>query len=458
MTSDTITNRESLIGLQVRIPLKSRAKLFCSCENRSGMLPNTLICPRCLGVSKTKFEINKEALENAIRLGVALRCKTDRVVAFDRMYTSMEASPKGYQITQVNHPLCYDGYLNLQLNGSLNRIKIKTVHIEEDVAEFIQLPDESFIDFNSSGAPVVVVKTHKEINSPDTAFLFLNRLMQVTSYLNIAVLQDTSKPVHCSATVSIGVPGEDIYGTEKILPEFDSFHSLRHAIQDEVQRQQQLYKAQRSTYQMNFSIKEDQKFAVEKSTRTIPGTPETLIRPLIVSDELLNKLRGEIPELPEDKEIRLVYRHGINRTQADMISADQSIAEYFENLVVYVPPIAAVKWLLGAVFQVMFERKLNINEFPISAKRLGELINHLEQKTISNAAARTVFRQMLDDPRSSTEIIVDNMLYLKEDYDKLFAVPQCKSGDYMPNETDQKAKPQEIQSIFMSQLLETRKK
>ncbi|NOZ08250.1 MAG: hypothetical protein GXO91_05160 [FCB group bacterium] len=457
LNAETEQNWEPFIGLQIRISLATRTKLFCTCENRSGMLANSLICPHCLGVPATAPKVNREALAKALKLGLALNCKTNKTVVFDRKYTSMEASPKGYQITQLNYPLCYDGYLNLQLNGGLTRISIKTIHLEEDVAELKELPGESFIDFNRSGAPVVVISTRNKISSADAAYLFLNRLMQWVTYLKIANLQDVSRPVRCRATVCLGDTGNDRYIGGKEFPEMVSFHALRRALKAEIQRQRHNITGKiRTLYGDEVPVSAGNETDPANSSQRNATRAETSIAPILISEAFLDKLRSEIPELPEDKEIRLVYRYGINRTQADMISADPLIADYFENLVTYVTPLAAVKWLLGAVFHVMSEQQISISEFPISSRRLGELINHLEQNSITVEAARAVFQQMLEDPRSSTEIIVDKMLYIREDYDKLFAVPQRR---YSQNaDSDQQGDADEIQSLYLGQVWDLPKK
>lgn len=456
---DKIISRwEPDIALEVHFQLSTRSKMFCSCANQYGSTPNTLICPVCLGLPESVPALNKATVKYAVRLGLALDCQISQVLSFNRKNYNLPDLPKGYQITQHDHPICSGGFVKIHSNGQNQLINLDHIRLEERSGQMLQDSWETMIDFNCSGVPIVTIVTLPEIHSPVEARIFLERLKQTAKYLGISDCNVEKGHFSCDVKIGMRQRKNRINGRETEIRDLRSFRHVELAIRHEIKRQAAILEGGarviESILHWNESTGQTELLAVKDKLPEFRFFPETGMIIQTIDPSWITKIQGALPELPFEKENRLVYKYGINLTQADILAAEPELADCFEELSVYVKPKYAVKWILGEVLRAMHKLNVEISEFPVKPIRLGELVNHLEKKTITKISARKVFHQMLKDPRNSTEIILDQMLFIEEDYDKLLSVIQSVF-DANPEETLRyKEGDTNLKGLFIGQVMQ----
>jgi aspartyl-tRNA(Asn)/glutamyl-tRNA(Gln) amidotransferase subunit B len=417
-------NYEVVIGLEVHVHLKTRTKAFCGCSTEFGQKPNSQSCPVCLGFPGSLPVLNRRALEYAIKVALALNCQVQEYTKFDRKNYFYPDLPKNYQISQYDLPLSRDGFLEIHSDAGEKRIVIRRVHLEEDAGKLIHKEEESLVDFNRSGMPLLEIVSEPEIHSPDEAYDYLLALKSLIEYLGVSDCDMEKGTLRCDANISLRRPGAKELGVKAELKNMNSFKAVREALAFEIKRQSQLLDKSKAVTQETrlWDAKELQTLSMrsKEEAQDYRYFPEPDLSPFIIGRDTIENIRNSLPELPRPRQMRLMNKYGFCAKEAVLITSSKDVADYFEECVSLHPNAKSLfNWISGPIFFEMNERVLGINELGVKPQSLVDLIKFLEDGKISNLVAKDVLTQMIQSKKSAKEIIEEKGLTQISDADSL---------------------------------------
>ena len=400
---------EPVIGLEVHIQLRTESKMFCSCANRFGAEPNTLLCPVCLGLPGSLPVLNERAVGSVLRLALALGAEVHRRSIFARKNYFYPDMPKNYQISQYDEPVVTGGALDIGERGAPRLVPIHRCHLEEDTGKSFH-PEkqgdrrETRLDFNRAGVPLIEMVSEPALASSDEAYRYLTRLRQLVRVLGITDGDMEKGSLRCDANVSLRRPGAKELGTKTEIKNLNSIRAVERGIEAEIRRQAAILDAGGRVEQCTLLYDVDHDaLAVMRSKEFAHDYryfPEPDLPPLLVSDAALETARRELPELPAARAERFETALGLPAYDADVLTADYEVAGYFERVVAAgAEPKAASNWIMGEVARVSKERGWSVADvektFPPA--RLAALADLGKRGLVSGNLAKEVFAAMLDD-------------------------------------------------------------
>ncbi len=414
----------TVIGLEVHAQLLTASKMFCGCSaSYADAPPNSHVCPVCLGMPGVLPVINKKAVEFTIMTALALHCEIPPYSKFDRKNYPYPDLMKGYQISQYDLPMSRNGWLEIEVDGRPKRIGIRRVHLEEDTARLLHRIDPvtgeaySLIDVNRSGVPLMEIVTEPHISSPEEAGLFLRRLRQVLRYLGVSTGNMEEGSFRCDANVSIHREGAEELGTKVEIKNMNSFRAVERALAYEVERQKAILESGGTVIQETRGWVEDQGITVPQRTKEYAHDyryfPEPDLPPLVLSREWVEELRRRLPELPAQRKQRLMALYSLGSAEAELLTESRSWADYFEAAVQSRNGKLAKaigNWILGELRGYLNERRMEIEESPVSPENLAELVELIESGRISRPLAKQVFSAMFDTRKSALQIMEEQKL------------------------------------------------
>lgn len=395
-----------VIGLEVHTQLSTRTKLFCGCERSFGEDPNIHTCPVCLGLPGSLPVPNATALEYAIRLGLALDCQIDRHSFFTRKSYFYPDVPRNYQITQTggmpiyDHPICTGGKLRIQGDGIDKTIEIVRIHMEDDAGKLLhdRGPDSLF-DANRAGTPLCEIVTGPDMRSIPEAILYLQRLKQIVEFLGVSDGNMEEGNFRCDVNVSLRKDENAPFGTRVELKNMNSFSNIEKAVQSEIARQAEILDNGGTVLQETRGF--DVARGITRSLRSKEDAqdyryfPEPDIVPLHVTDEQIERIRAEMPELPEARVRRYVDELGLPEYDARVITAEKSLADWYEGILkAGAGAKVASNWFMGEVLRTVKETGKSITELPLTPAHIAQLIARIEDNTINGKIAKDVFADM----------------------------------------------------------------
>ncbi len=408
---------QPVIGLEVHIQLKTRTKLFCSCPVEFGEEPNTIVCPVCLGFPGVLPVLNDEAVRLGIKAALALNCQVQRVSSFSRKHYFYPDLPKGYQITQQERPLAINGCL--ETKGK--EIRIRQLHLEEDAGKLLHTRTSTLVDFNRCGIPLIEIVTEPDFESPEEVISFFTELRSILRYTDVSSGDMEKGHIRCELNVSLK-RGEE-FGVRREIKNLNSLKSVREALNYE-------FNLQRMILASGGQIEQETLLWDEREGKTKPMRKkeeaedyryflEPDLPPLVISEEEIERLRKELPELPKEKRRRFVSLYQLSEYEAGILTRDKGLAEYYEEVVKGVggreTGKLAANWVINEVVRMLNEENLSIEEFKISPRALSELLTFLKEGKITQRSAKEVFFQMARGERGAKEIIEKEGLE-KEEY------------------------------------------
>ncbi|MBU0709689.1 MAG: Asp-tRNA(Asn)/Glu-tRNA(Gln) amidotransferase subunit GatB [Candidatus Omnitrophica bacterium] len=421
---------EAVIGLEVHLHLNTATKAFCGCSTAFGSEPNTQVCPVCLGLPGSLPVLNQQALDFAIKVALAFNCKVQEYTKFDRKHYFYPDLPKNYQISQYDLPLSRDGFLDIYLDGTPKRIGILRIHLEEDAGKLIHQDEESEVDFNRTGVPLLEIVSQPEISSPQEAYEYLMALKSIVEYMGVSDCDMEKGSLRCDTNISIRKKGSKKLGTKAELKNLNSFKAVKDALSFEIKRQTEILESGDSIVQETrlWDVKEGKTL----SMRTKEGAqdyryfPEPDLPPFIIAREKIQKLKEAIPELPREKLLRFKKEYGVSEYDAKILVFSKKEANFAEELIKLYPqsnkkPI--VNWLIGPLVSLAGDQGCNVSELKIpgGSEELIKLIKLVEEDKISNLMAKTVLGDSLKSGVLSSKIIQDRNLFQISDTSSLEA-------------------------------------
>ena len=403
--ADLLAKYEPVIGLEVHAQLLTRTKLFCSCANRFGEEPNTLVCPVCLGLPGALPVLSREAVTLAIRAALATHCTVHEVSIWARKNYFYPDLPKGYQISQYDRPLAIDGWVEIPVaEGELRRVRVQRIHMEEDAGKLLHegfpwSAERSGVDFNRSGIPLIEIVSHPDLRRPEDAYEYLTALKAVLLYAGVSDCNMEEGSLRCDANVSVRRRGAEALGTRTEIKNLNSFRNVARALEHEIARQVAVLEAGGQVLQETRLFDADQgetaPMRSKEEAHDYRYFPEPDLPPLVVTKEWIEEVRRSLPELPVDKRRRFVREYSLPDYDAVVLTLSREVADYFEAVARDGgSPKSASNWVMNEVLRKLKEEGTEIGACRIRPPHLAELIHLIGAGTISGTIAKDVFERM----------------------------------------------------------------
>ena len=471
---------EPVIGLEVHAQLNTVTKIFCGCSTAFGAPPNTHTCPVCLGMPGVLPVLNRRVVDFTLRMALATHCNINSESRFARKNYFYPDLPKGYQISQYELPIASSGWIEIQVAGGRKRIGINRIHMEEDAGKLIHDPlrPVSRVDFNRTGVPLIEIVSEPDLRSPEEAGAYLRQLRAVVRYLGICDGNLEEGSFRCDANVSIRPFGEQMFGTRAELKNLNSFKHVEKALQYEIMRQTETLRDGGRVTQETRLWDPDRNRSTsmrgKEEAHDYRYFPDPDLLPLTISTEWIERVRKELPELPEAKRNRFVADYGLPAYDADLLTTDRELADYFETcLKTFDNPKPVSNWIMGPLLGLLNTAGKSIDASPISPENLGRLLQLIEAGVISGKIAKTVFDEMAVSGHAPDRIVkerglvqVSDASHIETAVEKVMAENAAEVQAYragktkllgffvgqVMRETKGKANPQVVNEVLKSKL------
>lgn len=414
-------NIEIVIGLEVHAQVMSKTKAFCGCSTQFGSEPNTQVCPICLGMPGVLPVYNKKALDFAIRTALATNCKISDFCKFDRKNYFYPDLPKGYQISQFDKPLGKNGFIEITLDGITKKISINRVHMEEDAGKLLHMNDSfqhaegSFVDLNRSGIPLLEIVSEPDLRSSAEAKEYLIKLRAILQYIEVCDGNMEEGSLRCDANISIRPKGSNVLGTKTEIKNVNSFRYIQKALDYEADRQIECLKNNGHIIQETRLYDSERGITVSMRSKEEAHDyryfPEPDLVPIIISQEWINEVKNNLPELPDKKCSRFIEQYKIPAYDAALITSDKPLANYFEKCIsLYNEPKNISNWIMSDILRILKEKNIRIEQFPVTPQMLIEMLKLSDKGIISGKIAKTVFEQMVSTGKNPDKIVEEHGL------------------------------------------------
>ena len=403
---------ETVIGLETHVQLSTKTKLFSRASTAFGASPNTNVNLIDCGLPGVLPSVNKEAFYKAIRFGMAVNAQINQTSIFDRKNYFYADLPKGYQITQMDLPIVLGGSIDIQLEGSVKTINITRAHLEEDAGKSIHDEYDGFsaIDLNRAGTPLLEIVSEPEISSAKEAVAYMKAMHQLVTYLDVSDGNMAQGSLRCDANVSIRKKGVKELGTRTEIKNINSFKFIEKAINFEIKRQIKILedgeKVTQETRLYDSSKDETRPMRSKEFANDYRYFPEPDLLPVIISDQEIQKIRDEFPELPKEKEARYQGELGLSEYDSQIISSSKSMADFFDASLEKTKNYSLLSnWLIGEISAYLNKEQIEIHESKLTADKVAMLINRIDDQTISGKIGKSIFEEMCISGSTPDEII-----------------------------------------------------
>ncbi len=420
---------ETVIGLEVHVELNTNTKIFCGCQNESGVEPNTNVCPVCTGQPGTLPVLNHQAVELALQAALALNCTVNQDCKFDRKNYFYPDLPKGYQISQYDQPIGEHGYVEIDLNGVRKKIGVHRLHLEEDAGKSTHAADGShtLVDYNRTGVPLIEIVSEPDIRSPEEARLYLEALKSIMQYCEVSDCKMEEGSLRCDANISLRPVGQEAFGSKAELKNMNSFRNVQKGLEYEEIRQAQVLEnggtVDQETRRFDETTQATVSMRSKEEAHDYRYFPEPDLVGLKVDNAWLEKARGALPELPLAKKERYMSEYSLPEYDAGVLTADKGVALYYERIVEQgTDPKTASNWVMGDLLAYLNAQGKSVANSPVSPEHLAELIAQVTSGKISTKQARDVFKLMCDTGKTAVSVISEQGMEQISDESALAAI------------------------------------
>ena len=403
---------ETVIGLETHVQLSTKTKLFSRASTAFGASPNTNVNLIDCGLPGVLPSVNKEAFYKAIRFGMAIDAQINQTSIFDRKNYFYADLPKGYQITQMDLPIVLGGSIDIQLEESIKTINITRAHLEEDAGKSIHDEYDGFsaIDLNRAGTPLLEIVSEPEISDAKEAVAYMKAMHQLVTYLDVSDGNMAQGSLRCDANVSIRKKGEKELGIRTEIKNINSFKFIEKAINFEIKRQIKLLengdKVTQETRLYDSSKDETRPMRSKEFANDYRYFPEPDLLPVVISDEEIQKIRNEFPELPKEKEARYQDKFGLSAYDSQIISSSKSMADFFDAAAEKIENYSLLSnWLIGEISAYLNKEQIEIHKSKLTSDNVAMLINRIDDQTISGKIGKSIFEEMCLSGSTPDEII-----------------------------------------------------
>jgi aspartyl-tRNA(Asn)/glutamyl-tRNA(Gln) amidotransferase subunit B len=451
---------EAVIGMEVHVEINSRSKVFCPCSTDFHAPPNTNVCPVCLGLPGVLPVLNRDMVDKSVAVGRALDCTISRWSKLDRKNYFYPDMAKNYQISQYDLPLCYDGRLEVEVDGQVKGIGITRAHIEEDTARNTHTlgGGMSGVDFNRSGVPLLEIVTEPDIRSAAEAYAYLTTLKHILQYLDVSDCNMEEGSLRAEANISIRPKGEEGFGKKTEVKNVASFHGVMKAIEYEIARQIRVIGEGGEVIQETRGWDADRGITFsqrqKESAHDYRYFPEPDLVPIVVDETWEQRIADSLPELPLPRKRRFQAQYGLSDYDAGVLTATRSMADYYEAVVsLDAPPKQAANWLMVDLQALVVDAGVEIGDCPVRPEGLAAMIGLIEDGTISGKIAKDVLAAMFDTGKAPGQIVEEKGLMQISDAGELEAVIRSIVAEYPDQVAQFRAGKQKVYGFFVGQVM-----
>lgn len=422
---------EPVIGLEIHFRINTKTKMFCRCSNIIfNEKPNSHVCPICMGFPGMLPLINVEVVKKGVKAALALGCSIPEFSKMDRKSYFYPDLPKGYQISQYDLPISEKGKITITLSDGVTKdIGITRLHLEDDAGKLTHTSGGSLVDFNRSGTPLMEIVSEPDIRSIEEASAYARQLQKIIRYVDTSDADMEKGQMRFDINVSIRPKGQKEFGTRSEVKNLNSFRSLEKAIDYEIKRQTELIEGGGKVVQETRGWDDEKEMTMSQRGKEEAAEyryfPEPDIPPLIITREMVEELKKEIPELHDAKADRYQSELNLPAQDAHQLSGNANLAEYFEKaLVVSNEPKKTSNWLLSELLGLLKSKGLTITESNLSAENLGKLVKLIESGTISNKIAKDIFSEIYEGDLDPEKVVEEKGLKVISDTGELEKICQ----------------------------------
>lgn len=395
---------ETVIGLEIHAELCTNTKIFCDCTTEFGGRENTHCCPVCLGLPGVLPVLNKRVVEYAVKAGLATNCKISRFSKMDRKNYFYPDLPKAYQVSQYDLPLCNEGFLETKGDFGVKKIGITRIHIEEDAGKLIHETQDgsTLVDYNRCGVPLIEIVSEPDMSTAEEARLYAEKIKSILEYAQVSDCRMQEGSLRFDVNLSIRPEGTSKLGTRTEMKNLNSFKALVNAIEDERKRQTEVLESGgqivQETRKWDDVSGENTSLRSKEEAHDYRYFPEPDLVPIVLENDYVDRIREELPELPEIRMKRYMSEWGLPEYDAGVITAVLPMAEFFEGCVREYrgDPKTVSNWVMGELMRILNEKGMGAEQIPFGPGYLAQLLKLVEGGTVSSSAAKKVFTEMFE--------------------------------------------------------------
>ncbi len=407
---------ETIVGLEIHAELSTKTKIFCSCPTEFGGEPNTHCCPICMAMPGTLPVLNEKVVEYAVKAGLATGCTISKDSKNDRKNYYYPDLPKSYQISQFDKPLCNHGAVEIEDDeGNKKEIGILRIHIEEDAGKLNhnEFGSGSLVDLNRAGVPLIEIVSEPDMRSAKEAERYMRKIKSILEYIEVSDCKMQEGSLRADVNVSVRKKGTNEFGTRTEMKNMSSFRSIVRAIEYEAERQIEVIENGGTVYQT--TIRWD-----EVSGKTFPMRdkenaddyryfPEPDLVAIRLSDEYIENVKKELPELPESRKLRYLTEYELSEKDSRLLTASKYLSDLFEGALKECGNAKAVaNWILSDISRILNEKEMEADQIPFTASQLAKVVELIDKGTISSAIAKKVITELFENPQDPEIIIKEN--------------------------------------------------
>ena len=451
---------EAVIGMEVHVEINTKSKIFCGCSTEFNAPPNTNVCPICLGFPGVLPVLNREMVNKSVAAGLALNCQISRWSKMDRKNYFYPDMAKNYQISQYDLPLCFNGHLDIEVDGEIRRIGITRAHMEEDTARNTHAlaGGQSGVDFNRSGVPLLEIVTAPDLRSAKEAYVYLVTLKQILQYLDVSDCNMEEGSLRAEANISVRPKGPTTFGAKTEVKNVASFSGVQKAIEYEIDRQIQVLEEGGRVLQETRGWDADRGVTVsqrlKESAHDYRYFPEPDLVPIVVDAAWEARIRDGLPELPIARKKRLMEQYGLSAYDAMVLSATRPLADYYEACVAArADAKKAANWIMGDLQALLTDGKMEITQCRISPSALAAMIRMIEEGAISGKIGKEVLADMFESGKEPQTIVEEKGLLQISDKSDLEAIVAQVLRDNPAQVEQFKAGKEKVMGFLVGQVM-----
>jgi aspartyl-tRNA(Asn)/glutamyl-tRNA(Gln) amidotransferase subunit B len=472
MTLTQKVEYETIIGLEVHVQLKTKSKMFCRCSAEyADSLPNTHVCPVCMGMPGVLPVINKQAVEYTMMTALALNCPISEYTKFDRKNYPYPDLMKGYQISQFDAPIGQKGWLTIEVDGVRKKVGITRVHLEEDVAKLLHRniiggPGYSLMDINRSGVPLMEIVGEPDLRSAEEARQYLMKLHTILQFIGVSTANMEDGSFRCDANISIRPVGSEKFLAKVEVKNMNSFRAVFRALEYEAVRQRKAMETGERLAQETRGWVDGEGKTVSQRSKEFAHDyryfPEPDLPPLYINREWVEAVRKRLPELPEERRDRFVNDYALSAYDANLLTSSRPMADYFEACInVRKPEKTSVtarakmigNWLLGEFSRLLNATNTEITQSKVKPVQVCELLDLIQKGSITGTAAKQVWEEMFKTGKPPAEIVASQGLTQISDTAELEKTIDAVLNDNPQAVADFKAGKETAMKFLLGQLM-----
>lgn len=452
---------EIVMGLEVHIELATQSKLFCACSVEFGAEANENVCPACAGMPGMLPVINKRAIELGITAGLVTNCEITRTISFDKKNYFYPDLPTGYQITQLNAPICRNGYVDIETDMGKKRIRLKQIHIEEDAGKLVHdyRTDSSLVDFNRASVPLIEIVSEPDFRSSDEVVAYLEKLRSLLTFADVSDCKMQEGSMRCDVNISVRKAGSTVLGTRTEMKNMNSLKAIARAIEFESQRHINALETGceelvQETRRWDDNKGESYSMRNKEDATDYRYFPNPEIMPVYISDEWISKVKDGLPELASEKYDRLTGLYGLSDYDSKLITGSKNLSDIFDQTMNYViNPKEVANWIIGDLANIAKEDNRTFEDMEIDCEKFGKVINMVEDKIINRTIGKKILQVVFKDNIDPEIYARENKLGMIADEGYLENIIKEVLGENEKSILEYRAGNQKVISFLMGRIM-----